>query len=307
MFLVVTWVVMPFGFEHIPDLANKVAIVTGANSGIGFITARELALKNCHVILACRTLSKTTPLLDQIKAIKSDANVEFMELNLMSIKSVDSFVNNFKARNIPLNILVNNAGVMMCPFQLSEDGIESQFATNHVGHFALTEGLLDVIEKSAPSRIVCVSSVAHKMAPKNGIDFENINNEKTYGKQKAYGQSKLANILFSNELTRRLEERGVKEVYVNSLHPGVINTDLYRHFPGFLSAIMRFFFLSADDGAKTQLFAAAAEDIVKNNWKGKYFEPIAKLTTTTKLGEDMELAKKLWDFTENLLKEKRGK
>jgi NAD(P)-dependent dehydrogenase (short-subunit alcohol dehydrogenase family) len=141
-------------------------------------------------------------------------------LDLSDLKSVHAFTEEFSNRNLPLHVLLNNAGIMACPFELSADGIESQFATNHVGHFYLTLRLLPILEKSQPSRIVNVSSEAHRMA--SASDFDDISNPSKYSRLKAYGRSKLANILFSNELSKRLEARGVDKVFVNSIHPGVV-------------------------------------------------------------------------------------
>ncbi|CAK4650987.1 unnamed protein product, partial [Aphanomyces euteiches] len=299
---------MTFSFDDIPNLDGKVAIVTGSNTGIGLVTARELAKKGCHVIVACRTREKALAAIDSIKAVVPDASkLEFMPLDLMNLKSVYDFADAFKARNLPLHILVNNAGVMIPPFQLSADGIESQFATNHVAHHALTVALLPILEASAPSRVVVVSSDAHKVTPgQNGLDPDNLNNESKYSKWKWYGQSKIANIFFARELSRQLRERGVNNVYVNTLHPGVVRTELVRHTFWLLRWIFSLFQISADDGAKTQLYVATSDDIVKNDWHGMYFVPIAKLSETNANGKNAEEAKKLWAFTEALIKEKVG-
>ncbi|CAK4102292.1 unnamed protein product [Aphanomyces euteiches] len=196
---------------------------------------------------------------------------------------------------------------MIPPFQLSADGIESQFATNHVAHHALTVALLPILEASAPSRVVVVSSDAHKVTPgQNGLDPDNLNNESKYSKWKWYGQSKIANIFFARELSRQLRERGVNNVYVNTLHPGVVRTELVRHTFWLLRWIFSLFQISADDGAKTQLYVATSDDIVKNDWHGMYFVPIAKLSETNANGKNAEEAKKLWAFTEALIKEKVG-
>ncbi|OQS07978.1 WW domain-containing oxidoreductase-like isoform 2 [Thraustotheca clavata] len=290
-------------FKDIPSLASKVAIVTGANSGIGLVTARELAKHDCHVILACRSRERAEPV---VKALESEitnttGKVEFMQLDMMSLKSIKQFVDEFKAKNLPLHILVNNAGIMAVPFQLSVDGIESQFATNHVGVMALTTSLLPLLESSAPARIVCVSSAAHKWAPESGIDFENINNEANYSKYTAYGQSKVATILFTRELHRQLRERGITNIHVNAVHPGVVQTNLFREQPWIIRKLLSLFQRSEDNGAKTQLYCATSEDIVKNDWSGRYFEPIAKLSESSAISQDMELAKKLWTFTEELI------
>ncbi|CAK4636781.1 hypothetical protein LEN26_018166 [Aphanomyces euteiches] len=299
---------MTFSFDDITNLDGKVAIVTGSNTGIGLVTARELAKKGCHVIVASRTREKALAAIDSIKAVVPDASkLEFMPLDLMNLKSVYDFADAFKARNLPLHILINNAGVMVPPFQLSDDGIESQFATNHVTHHALTVALLPILEASAPSRIVVVSSNAHTMAPKpNGLDLDNLNNESLYSAWTWYGQSKIANIFFARELSRQLRERSVNNVYVNALHPGVVRTELVRHTFWLLRWIISWFQISADDGAKTQLYVATSNDVVKNDWHGMYFVPIAQLSETNATGKNAEEAKKLWAFTEALINEKVG-
>ncbi|KAG9410108.1 hypothetical protein AC1031_018142 [Aphanomyces cochlioides] len=222
-----------------------------------------------------------------------------MPLDLMSLRSVYAFANAFKTRNLPLHILINNAGIMRPPFQLSADGNESQFATNHVAHHTLTMALLPILEASAPSRVVV------SFAPKpNGLDLKNLKNEAKYSEWKSHGQSKIAKIFFARELSRQLHERGVKNVYVNALHPGVIRTELVRHTFWLQRLIVGMVSMHPDDGAKTQLYVATLHDIVKNNWHGRYFEPIAKLSETKPIARNVQEAKMLWAFTEALIKEK---
>ncbi|CAK4105542.1 unnamed protein product [Aphanomyces euteiches] len=284
---------MPFSFDDIPNLDGKVAIVTGSNTGIGFVTARELAKRGCHVIFASRSREKTLAAIESIKSVVPDASkLEFILLDLMSLQSVYNFVDEFRSRKLPLHILINNAGIMTPPFELSADGIESQFATNHVGHHALTVALLPILEASAPSRVVVVSSEGHKFALKqNGLALENLNNEAKYSAWAAYGRSKLGNILFARELSRLLRERGVINVYINTLHPGLVSTELARHMYWFVNWILSWFAFTVDDGAKTQLYLATSEDIVMNDWNGN---------------QDEEEAKQLWAFTEALIKDKVG-
>ncbi|KAJ1540349.1 hypothetical protein HK405_011400 [Cladochytrium tenue] len=208
-----------------------------------------------------------------------------MTLDLLSLKSVDAFASAFLTRGLPLHGLILNAGIMATPFTLSADGIESQFATNHVAHFRLTQRLLDRIVESAPSRVVVVSAKLHTLAPKReGIRFDKISEQAIYKPWVAYGQSKLANILFSSELSRSLEARGIKNVYVNSLHP------------------------DEDQGASTSLFLATDPTVEEKDYRGLYFDPIAKLVEPdSKIATDAALAKKLWEFTEKLVQEKLGK
>ncbi|KAF0699343.1 hypothetical protein As57867_010020, partial [Aphanomyces stellatus] len=286
---------------------SKVAIVTGSSTGIGLVTARELAKKGCHVIMACRSRDKTQAAIAAIAKDAPDAasKLDFMELNLMSLKSVFAFTEAFKARKLPLHLLINNAGVMAPPFALSEDGIESQFATNHVAHHALTMALLPILEESAPSRVVVVSSSAHKMGPgRTGLDLDNVNNEAKYSAWKWYGQSKLANVLFARELSRQLRARNVHNVHVNVLHPGVVRTELVRHQFWLFRWIISLVHINADDGAKTQLYLATSPDVVKHNWHGKYFDPIAKLSETNAQGRDEQVGKSLWAFTEKMIADK---
>ncbi|KAF9689329.1 hypothetical protein SADUNF_Sadunf01G0081000 [Salix dunnii] len=226
------------------DATGLTAIVTGASSGIGTETSRVLALRGAHVVMAVRNVDSGKKVKEEILKEIPNAKIDVMQLDLSSIESVRKFVSEFISLGLPLNLLINNAGIMAAPFMLSQDNIEMQFATNHVelwtlkrfynlaGHFLLTELLLDTMKKSASEsnlegRIVIVSSDAHHFTYRGGIRFDKINDESGYNSIQAYGQSKLANILHANELTRRLKEEGV-DITVNSLHPGSIMTNLLR-------------------------------------------------------------------------------
>ncbi|XP_078429251.1 short-chain dehydrogenase TIC 32 B, chloroplastic-like isoform X2 [Wolffia australiana] len=216
------------------DASNLTAIVTGGASGIGEETSRVLALRGAHVIIAARNIDAANSARSRIIDSNPAARIDVLKLDLASIKSVRSFAMNFLSMDLPLNLLINNAGVMFCPYQLSEDGIEMQFATNHIGHFLLTDLLLGKMKSTAretgiEGRIVNLSSIAHStyIVP-GGIRFHAINDESSYYDKTAYGQSKLANILHANELSRRLKEEGAN-ITVNSVHPGLIMTNLVRH------------------------------------------------------------------------------
>jgi len=245
---------------------------------------------------------------EEIKKETGNDQVEFMEVDLASLESIKSFASAFIARNLPLHILMNNAG-LMGPFSLSKDGIELVFATNHLGHFYLTLLLFDVLDKSQPCRIVNVSSEGHKaFAPREGIRFDHINDKATYSVTGAYGQSKLANVLFTRELTRRLGER---KIYVNSNNPGAIRTQFHRNFdiPAWflkpLAAVAhQLFFVSIENGALTQLYLAASPEVEENNVKGEYYLPTAKKAVCSDMAQDPQMAQKLWDFSVNLIKEK---
>ncbi|CAG8740447.1 34104_t:CDS:2, partial [Racocetra persica] len=289
-----------FVFNNIPDLSGKVAIVTGGNNGIGFITVRELARKNAHVFIASRNKEKGESAVEQIKKETKNNAIEFLQLNLQNLNSVKHAAETFLARNLPLHILVNNAGIMVTPFETTEDGIQDQFGVNHIGHFLFTILLLPTIKASAPSRIVNVSSLVHDRA--KGIDFDKLNDPNAYTPFERYYQSKLANVLFTTELDKKLAGTNV---YC------VIKTDLYGSFVSSLGSwtkplvsIGRHFMLTPDDGALTQLYCATSPEIEEKNYRGKYFVPFGELGKPSAPAKDEELAKKLWDFSERFIKEK---
>uniref|UniRef100_A0A803PQI5 Short-chain dehydrogenase TIC 32, chloroplastic n=1 Tax=Cannabis sativa TaxID=3483 RepID=A0A803PQI5_CANSA len=193
------------------DGSGLTAIVTGASSGIGFETARVLALRGVHVVMAVRNIAAGNEVQGTIIKENPCAKVNAMELDLSSIASVRKFATEFNSSGLPLNILINNAGIMATPFMLSKDKIELQFATNHIGHFLLTNLLLETMRRTAleckrEGRILNVSSRRHKFSYKEGIRFDKINDQSGYNCLSAYGQSKLANVLHMNELARRLKK-----------------------------------------------------------------------------------------------------
>ena len=212
---------------NIPDLTDKVIIVTGGNSGIGFEAAKEVAHNGAKTILACRDINKAEAAKSQIKSEIVDALVETMTLDLSKQASVHQFASNFREKYNRLDVLVNNAGIMSVPYSITEDGFESQFATNHLGHFALTGLLLDVILKTPGSRVVNVSSGGHRMG---NVDFDNLMYEGGlhYSPYRAYGRSKLANLLFTYELQRYFESLDADAIAV-AAHPGSSMTNLGRH------------------------------------------------------------------------------
>ncbi|PHU06825.1 Short-chain dehydrogenase TIC 32, chloroplastic [Capsicum chinense] len=290
---------------HGIDGSNLTAIVTGGASGIGLETARVLAMRNVHVIIAARNMEAANEAKQRILKDNKAARVDVEKLDLSSIRSVKAFADNFKALNIPLNILINNAGIMFCPFQLSEDGIELQFATNHLGHFYLTNLLLDNMKETAKSsgiegRIVNLSSVAHICPYKGGIRFHKINHKSSYQNKLAYGQSKLANILHANELSRHLQEEGAN-ITVNSVHPGLIMTSLMRH-SALLMRIFRaftcFLWKNVPQGAATTSYVALHPSL--KGVTGKYYFDCNE-HKPTKQARDEALAKNLWDFSNNLV------
>lgn len=213
--------------DNMPDLTGKVIIVTGANSGIGFEAAKEFVRKGAATILACRSLDKAQVALAEIQAEIPDAPVEIMQLDLASLSSVRQFAEAFQAKYDRLDVLVNNAGIMMVPYGTTEDGFERQLGTNHLGHFALTGLLFDLLINTPASRVVNVSSTGHRMGK---MDFDDLMYEdgNGYSPMRAYGRSKLANLLFTYELQRRFDVLGVKSLAF-AAHPGGSNTNLGRH------------------------------------------------------------------------------
>ncbi|KAI3944763.1 hypothetical protein MKW92_033831 [Papaver armeniacum] len=292
---------------HGIDGTGLTAIVTGASSGIGSETARVLAMRGVHVVMGVRNVAAGQDVKETILKENASAKVDVMELDLSSMASVRKFASEFKSSDLPLNLLINNAGVMACPFMLSHDNIEMQFATNHLGHFLLTELLLDTMKNTAQKssiegRIVNVSSEGHRFAYKEGIRFDKINDQSEYNQIWAYGQSKLANILHANELTRRLKEDGV-QITANSLHPGSIITNLLRHHSiigGLSSTIGRLVLKNVQQGASTTCYVALHPDV--KGVSGEYFMD-NNISTPTSQAQDTELAKKLWDFTMNLIQQ----
>ncbi|CAA3026648.1 Hypothetical predicted protein [Olea europaea subsp. europaea] len=233
------------------------------------------------------------------------ARLDALKLDLASLKSVKAFANNFIALKLPLNILINNAGIMFCPYQLSEDGIEMQFATNHLGHFYLTNLLLDIMKETARStgiegRIINLTSVAHLHTYDEGIQFDKMNEETSYLDKKAYGQSKLANILHANEVSRRLQAEGAN-ITVNSVHPGLITTNLYRHSSLFIKILKFLTYIlwkNIHQGAATTCYVALHPAL--KGVSGKYFLDCNEYESGT-FARDEILAKRLWDFSNKLV------
>ncbi|XP_030519915.2 short-chain dehydrogenase TIC 32, chloroplastic-like isoform X2 [Rhodamnia argentea] len=284
------------------DGTGFTAIVTGASSGIGMETARVLALRGVHVIMAVRNVDAGRGVKEAILKELPSAKIDVMELDLSSMASVRKFALDYQSSALPLNLLINNAGVAG-PFALSQDNIELHFATNHIGHFLLTNLLLETMKKTsqesnAEGRIVNVSSRGHHFAYREGIRFEKINNESEYNTIQAYGQSKLANILHANELARRLKEEGV-QITANSLHPGAIVTNIARHHSIFnvFSNLGKFFLKNVAQGAATTCYVALHPQV--KGISGEYFVDSNKAKASS-LAQDAELGRKLWDFSISL-------
>lgn len=286
--------------ENIPDQKGMVVIVTGSSSGIGYEAARVLANQHAEVIIAVRNLEKGNAAAAKIREQNPDANVAVMKLDLADLASVRAFADEFKGRYSRLDRLINNAGVMIPPYSKTADGFELQFGTNHLGHFALTGQLLDVLDATPRSRIVNVSSGAHKAG---NIDFDDLNWEKRkYSAWRAYCDSKIANLYFTFELVRGLEAAG-SSVVVTAAHPGYTATELQRTMP-LATLINALFAQDMSMGALPTLRAAYDADAKSGDYYGpKGFMEMGGfpvIVQPNKLSQDTDIAKKLWDVSEEL-------
>jgi NAD(P)-dependent dehydrogenase (short-subunit alcohol dehydrogenase family) len=250
--------------KNIPDLSGKTAVVTGANSGIGFEAADALAGKSATVVLACRHKERGEAAVERILHNHPLVKTEVMHLDLADLSSVRAFAREFENRFHRLDMLINNAGIMAVPFGKTADGFELQLGTNHLGHFALTGLLIGPISRTPGARVVTVSSVSHRVT---GIDFDNLQGEKDYGPWKAYEQSKLANLLFTFELQRRFEKAGIDAIAA-AAHPGWTTTNLFAYLR-MVSILSSAFAQTPAMGALPILYAAAAPDVRG----GEYFGP----------------------------------
>lgn len=292
---------MPWGEREVPEQTGRIAIVTGANSGIGFETARVLAQKGARLVLACRNREKGEAACANIKQHAPQAKVECQLLDLASLESIKAFAEGFTAAGQRLDLLINNAGLMMPPLGRTADGFELQFGTNHLGHFALTGRLLPVLLQTAGSRVVTVSSILHRYGP---LDFHNLNAEKGYSPTRAYGYSKLANLLFMRELHRRCHNASSSLLSV-AAHPGSTRTNLQQYASIIRwSMTLPFMAQEAPAGALPILYAATASEVSGGDYYGPqgWFEltgPPGK-ASMSKHARDDEAAGKLWELSEKL-------
>ncbi|KAF9317092.1 hypothetical protein BG003_001204 [Podila horticola] len=280
-----------YSHDKIPDLKGKVALVTGANTGLGYATMVSLAGHGAYVIAACRSEQRAMDAIAKakleikIKYPNAAPKIEFLQLDLNDINKSAQAAKNFLNKGLPLHILVNNSGIANTPFALSADGIEQQLAVNHIG------------------------SLAHEVHPRGGIDFKTINDVKASSAVQRYGRSKLANLLFAKALAQRLKD---ERVYVNIAHPGIVATELNRQgaetFGKFITTLIdtmvKVVAMKPEVGALTQLYCATSPDIEKKDIRGKYFIPIANELDPNPLVFDEDLQERLWTWTENLVQEK---
>ena len=296
--------------ENIPDLTGKIAIVTGANSGTGYEATRALASKGATVVMACRNLEKAEAAAEKIRTKVPEAKLEIIQLDLSDLSSVKKFAETYTEKYETLDMLLNNAGIMMPPYSKTVDGFELQLGTNHLGHFALTGLLLDHLIATEDSRIVTMSSMAHS---RGKFDFDDLHLEKSYGRTSAYGRSKLANLLFAYELQRKMDAAGIKILSTGS-HPGWSATNLQTTGPRegrggrFMSWGLRFgnfvFAQSAAMGALPMLYGAISPEAEGGayygprglgEWKGH-----PKRAESSDLSNNEEDAQKLWEVSEEL-------
>nr|XP_006817025.1 PREDICTED: retinol dehydrogenase 13-like [Saccoglossus kowalevskii] len=281
-------------------LTGKTVIITGANTGIGKETALVLAERGARVILACRDILKGERAANDIIRETGNQNVVVKQLDLANLKTVRKFADDVINKESHLEILINNAGVMACPYWKTDDGFEMQFGVNHLGHFLLTNLLLDLLKKSSPSRIITVSSLAMETGQ---INFEDINSEKNYVPWVAYCQSKLANVLFTRELSKKLEGSGVT---ANSLHPGIVATELGRYMnqdhsiwkPVLMKILYFMIFKTSQQGAQTTICLALDETLT--NTSGVYFSDCVPKEVPPQARDD-DTAKKLWDISSEMV------
>ncbi|MEV7343918.1 oxidoreductase [Streptomyces sp. NPDC093544] len=262
--------------SDIPDQSGRTAVVTGANSGIGYVTARELARKGARVVLACRSETRGAEAGDRLVSEVPGADIEFVRLDLGDLQSVREFAATYEREYDRLDLLINNAGVMALPYGRTADGFETQFGVNHLGHFALTGLLLPTLLGTPGARVVTLSSGFHALA---NIDIKDLNSERQYRRWIAYGRSKTANLLFTHELARRLATIG-SEVVAAAAHPGYATTNLQTAGPKLegrkraerlIEIGNRVFGQSADAGALPTLYAATAPGVLPDSFTGPSF------------------------------------
>jgi NAD(P)-dependent dehydrogenase (short-subunit alcohol dehydrogenase family) len=289
---------------NLPDQTGRTAVITGANTGLGYETATGLAAKGAHVVLAVRNLEKGKAAADLIARANPGASVAIQELDLTSLDSIRAAADQLRSGHDSIDLLINNAGVMMTPKSTTKDGFELQFGTNHLGHFALTNLLIDRVLAVPGSRIVTVSSQGHRFA-RNGIRFDDLQSERSYSRVGAYGQAKLANLMFTYELQRRLQ--GTNTIAV-AAHPGGSNTELARNTPAAMRAIFDvvgpLITQSAEMGALPTLRAATDPGVIG----GQYYGPdgfgeqrgYPKVVASSAASHDTDAQRRLWAVSEEL-------
>ncbi|MHB2025941.1 MAG: SDR family oxidoreductase [Elusimicrobiota bacterium] len=270
---------------------DRVCLVTGANSGIGFCTALELSRRGAAVVLGCRDKERGETARDEIRRLSGNSKVDVLLMDLADLASVRAAAAEFRERHGRLHVLINNAGLLRRKRQTTPDGLEATFQSNHLGHFLLTNLLLDVLKECVPARVVTVSSKAHK---RGAMRWDDLQLERSYNLMTAYSQSKLANILFTYELARKLEGSGVT---ANCLHPGVIASGIFRDLPGFIKGPLGLVLTSPEKGAEPSLRLACAPELEAVS--GKYFDRMKEADSSPE-SHDADAAARLWQISAKL-------
>jgi NAD(P)-dependent dehydrogenase (short-subunit alcohol dehydrogenase family) len=292
----------PWSVDDIPSQKGKNILITGANAGLGLASARILAGKGAHVIMACRYMPKAEEARDLILAETPDASLDLIHLDLADLDSVSTFAAEVNKKYAQLHVLLNNAGLNSFGRHESAQGFEQTFAVNHLGHFALTAQLFDLLKKTPASRVVTLSSSGHRSGK---IDFDDLMTHQGYRMMKAYGQSKLANLLFAKQLQRNIVRDKLDMLSV-AIHPGFVSTNMVNRFGDKsiiargISKIIGALILSPADGARPQLYAATADGIEGGNYyvQGKAGRPAQE--TPTRDARNQTLAERLWKVSEEL-------
>ena len=273
------------------DLSGKTAMITGASSGIGRVTALELARMGAHLVLVCRSRERGEETVREIREKTGNDQVDLMLADLSSQKAIRQVAAEFLARNLPLHVLLNNAGIVNLRRELTVDGIEATFAVNHLAYFLLTVLLLNRLKESVPARIVNVASDAHAWGT---MKFDDLGGERNYGLRQSYGQSKLANILFTYELARKLDGTNVA---ANCLHPGAIGTGLGKNnglLGRIIVPIVGLVLKTPEQGARTSVYLASSPDVEGVN--GKYYVDCREVRSSAE-SYDQGAARNLWEVS----------
>lgn len=283
------------------DLAGKTVLITGCNSGLGFESMRVLAMRGAHILGTARSKDKAAQAWDEIKAVAPKGKFTPLTCELTDFANVAACADEVKAMNMPLDVLMCNAGIMALQTNEQVNGIEKHFVVNHLAHFVLVTRLLDAVKAAPQGRVVSVSSLGYRWAPAAGIEFDNLSGARDYDPNKMYGQSKMANHLMVRELAKRFAGTTTT---ANSIHPGVINTNLGRHYPWYVKTLAGLigwtFMKTPEAGASTQVYVATAPALA--NVSGLYFEDCNPVVPTRPEMENAELSAKLWTVSEELTK-----
>ncbi len=272
-------------------MAGKVCVITGSNSGIGKVTARELAGMGATVVMVCRNPDSGEAARAEIERTTGNSKVDLMVADLSSRDSIRQLLSDFRSKYTNLHVLINNAGILCRERTLTKDGVETQFAVNLLAPFRLTNALHDLLEASTPARVINITSKMHRYAK---VDFGNLQGEKKYNVWMAYNQAKLGLIMLTYEWDRRFRGKGVT---ANCLHPGVVASGIMREFPGPVRVVWDRFFVSPEKGAETSLYLASSPDM--EGVSGRYFE-VKKEKKSSRQSYDRAMAERLWNVCEGI-------